>query len=132
MTESYRQNVLWLPPLRAASVGGAMDDERTEYQKQLGATLLALRVEQGPGLAPAILNQTDLGKRVGVSAATVARWEKGEGVPDGYELRLIAGIFEVEPSELLFPTAMSARERQVLRRAGRQLRHSVAQDLEAV
>lgn len=124
MTVTHRQSSLWLAPFLRVSVIPVTDGGRQEFMDALGATILALRVERGPALE--IYTQGDLGKAVGVSSATVLRWENGEGAPpDGWELRRLCEVFGCEPDELIRPEPMSARERELLRRAGRQLRRSV-------
>lgn len=90
----------------------------------LGATILALRVERGPAVE--VYTQGDLGLAIGVSGATVLRWENGEGAPpDAWEIKRLCEVFGCEPSELIRPEPMSGRERELLRRAGRQLRRTI-------
>lgn len=124
MTETYLQSSVWLTPFLRDSVIPVSDDARQEYMNALGPTILALRVEHGP--EHDIYTQGDLGRAVGVSGATVLRWENSDGAPpDAWEIRRLCELFGLEAHELIYPTPMSARERELLRRAGRQLRRTV-------
>lgn len=132
MTETYLQSSVWLAPFLRRSVTLVSEDAgRQDYLDALGATILALRVEHGPALSPPVYTQTDLGHAVGVSAATILRWENSSGAPpDGWELRRLCDLFALDASELLYPKPMSSREREILRRAGRQLRRTLDRDRE--
>lgn len=129
MAAIYRQSLVWMAPFLRDSVSLVTDEGRAEFMHALGTTILALRVERGPGLE--IYNQTDLANAIGVSAATVLRWENGKGAPpDAWEIRELCRVFAVEPAELIRPEPISDRERQVLRRAGRQLRRTIDRERE--
>lgn len=111
------------------SVSPVTDGGRQEYMDALGATILALRVERGPAVE--IYTQGDLGSAIGVSGATVLRWENGDGAPpDAWEIRRLCEVFGCEPVELIRPEPMSSRERELLRRAGRQLRRTIDRERE--
>lgn len=130
MAVTYRQNPVWLAPFLASSViPVGEDDRRRAWYEALGATILALRVERGPALD--IYTQGDLGKAVGVSGATVLRWEGArEAPPDAWEIYRLCEIFAVTPEELIHPEPMSVRERELLRRAGKQLRRTLDRERE--
>jgi transcriptional regulator with XRE-family HTH domain len=69
-----------------------------------------------------------LGKRIDVSEATVQRWEAGKAPPpDGWEIRRLCEEFGLEPDELIFPREVTAIERQLMRRAAKQIRRSIDQ-----
>src|SRR3990172_2400820 len=57
----------------------------------------------------------------GVSETTAARWERGERLPDAWELRELCRVLDVEPSDLLSPEPMTDREVLLARRAGRAI-----------
>jgi transcriptional regulator with XRE-family HTH domain len=127
---TYVQSLVWIAPFLRGSVSPVTDGGRQEFLNALGATILALRVERGPALA--IYTQGDLGAAIGVSSATVLRWENGDGAPpDAWEVRRLCEVFACEPDELIRPQPMSAREREILRRAGRQLRRTIDREREA-
>lgn len=113
-----RQNMLWLRPIRLSTVTLAMDDQRREFAASLAGVIMERRAALGIG------SQAELGRLVGVSEATVGRWERLIGLPNAWELRELCRILEVEPDELLHPQPLTPREREVLRRAGRRVRAS--------
>lgn len=84
------------------------------YAQALAGLLMERRAELGIG------SQRALSGLVGVSEATVRRWERGTNVPDAYELRSLADVLKVSADELLYPADLTAREREVLRRAARR------------
>lgn len=122
MSATYRQKVLWLTPLPGGSVSDGMDSEESRFKRTLGATILELRVRAG------IRSQAVLAERLGVSESTVARWEKGGGCPDAWEINRLCGLFGCEPADLIRPAEMTDRERELLRRAGRQVHRSLDQE----
>ena len=116
---TYRQKSLWLTALPGGSVNPAMDSEESQFKRTLGATILELRVRNE------IPSQKALAKLVGVSEATVRRWEQGTACPDAWEVNRLCHHFGIEPDELIRPQKMTDRERELLRRLGRQLHRSV-------
>ena len=60
----------------------------------IGAELRAARTRAG-------LSLTELGERVGVSAATLSRWETGRGTPTATALELGAAVLDVDLRALL-------------------------------
>lgn len=125
MVESYRQKVLWLTPLGGGSVSLAMDSEESQFKRTLGATILELRVGIG------ISSQKELGRQVGVSEATVRRWEKGTHAPDAWEVNRLCQLFGVESDELIHPKPLTEREHQLLRRVARQAHRTIDRENEA-
>lgn len=47
------------------------------------------------------LNQTDFGKKLGVSAQTVSQWESGDAYPRGRSLTAIAALARISVDELV-------------------------------
>ena len=128
MTGTYLQKSLWLTALPGGSVILGMQTPETEFRRTLGATILELRVRAGipsqAALAAALIEQ-------GVqscSEATVRRWERGTHSPDAWEINRLCALFGVEPVELIRPQPMTDREREVLRRAGRQIHRTLRQE----
>lgn len=119
---TYRQKVLWLTPLVSDSVSRGMDSDESQFKRTLGATILEFRVGHG------LRSQKALALAVGVSEATVRRWEKGSHAPDAWEINRMCALFGIEPSELIQPEPMTDREREVLRRAARQVHRTLDQD----
>lgn len=102
-----------------------MDSEESHFRRTLGATILELRVSHGVG------SQAALAKLVGVSEATVRRWEAGDGCPDAWEVNQLCRHLDAEPDELIRPTPVTDRERELLRRAARQVHRTVDRGIEA-
>jgi transcriptional regulator with XRE-family HTH domain len=96
-----------------------MDDQRREYAASLAGVIMERRAALGIG------SQAELARLVGVSEATAGRWERQTHLPNAWELRRLCEVLEVDPDELLHPQPLTPRERQELRRAGRQVRKSV-------
>src|SRR4051794_11540878 len=46
------------------------------------------------------LKQSDLGKRIGVSQATISTWENGKSQPDEVQLNALQSVFDGEPDGL--------------------------------
>lgn len=90
-----------------------MDDERVGYAAEFSGLLLERRAEKR------ITSQRALAEMVGVSEATVGRWERQESFPDAWELRRLEVVLGVTAEQLLHPDPLTERERQVLRRANR-------------
>lgn len=84
------------------------------YAQALAGLLMERRADLG------IPSQRVLAGQVGVSEATVRRWERALSVPDAYELRCLADVLKVSAEQLLYPADLTAREREVLRRAARR------------
>lgn len=122
LASTYRQFSVWLPPAMADTVSPAMDSEESRFKRTLGATILEHRV------AHKIPSQGALAKMVGVSEATVRRWEQGTHAPDAWEVRRLCEIFDLEPADLIQPADMTEREIALLRRAGRQIHRTIAQE----
>lgn len=70
---------------------------KTRTGEALSAKIRSLREDQGWTLA-------ELGVRLGVSAATVFRWENQTTWPGAKDLERLAGVAGVEPWELLKPS----------------------------
>lgn len=94
-----------------------MEDQRSELKRRFAASLLALRLAKG------IRSQGELGQLVGVSEATVQRWEAPNKphLPDLWELRELARALEVDLGELADPEELTDRERALLRKAARSV-----------
>jgi len=122
LPERYRQKVLWLTSLPGGSVSIGMDSEESQFRRTLGATILELRARNS------IPSQAALAKLVGVSEATVRRWEAGDGVPDAWEVNQLCKHLGCEPDDLIRPEAMTERERELLRRAARQVHRTLDQE----
>ncbi|MFZ0324722.1 MAG: helix-turn-helix domain-containing protein [Actinomycetes bacterium] len=116
---TYRQKVLWLTPLPGGSVNAVMDSEESRFKRTLGATILELRAHA------AIPSQRALAKLVGVSEATVRRWEAGDGCPDAWEVNRLCVVLGCEPDDLIRPAEMTERERELLRRSARQVHRTL-------
>jgi len=103
-----------------------MDTARDDYGLNLAARIIQIRLDNG------VKSQKALGDRIGgVSEATVQRWEAGKAPPpDGWELRRLCEEFGVEPDELVFPREVSAIERQLMRRAAKQIRRTIVRETE--
>lgn len=119
MASTYRQFSVWLPPTMADTVSPAMDSEESRFKRTLGATILEQRVHHG------IPSQGALAKLVGVSEATVRRWEQGTHAPDAWEIRRLCEVFDLQPADLIRPADMTDREIALLRRAGRQIHRTI-------
>lgn len=119
MTSPYRQKSLWLQAVPAATVGAMVESAEMTFKRTLGATILALRVEHEIGSqADLAAELTKLG--AAVSEAKIRRWESGDHAPDAWEISRLCVLFDVEPSDLIQPAAMTERERQLYRRVARQ------------
>jgi transcriptional regulator with XRE-family HTH domain len=114
------QNVLWIGPNWAGSVGFAMPDQRSDYMSSFGAQLRARRLEAG------YTDRAKLAELVPISEATFGRWENGLLLPDLWELREICRVLAIEPTELIYPEPLSERERLVQRRGLRAVRKASA------
>lgn len=128
-TETYRQKSLWLQALPSPTVGG-MESAETTFKRTLGATILSLRIDHATG------SQADLARELtalgaAVSEAKVRRWEAGDHAPDAWEISRLCVLFGVDPAELIQPEALTERERQLYRRAGRQIVRTIRQEREA-
>jgi hypothetical protein len=117
-----RQSVRWIVPTAPSSVTLSVDDQEREFKAAFAGTLLALRVGAGIRSQKALALDPDKLAR-GVSEATVRRWEDPElpGLPDAYQVGRLCEILGCEPAELIRPQPLTARERQIARRAGRAL-----------
>lgn len=102
-----------------------MDSAEATFKRTLGATILELRARAS------ITSQAALAKAVGVSEATVRRWEQGTHAPDAWEVSQLCRLFGVEPHELIRPEPMTDRERELLRRAARQVHRTIDREREA-
>jgi transcriptional regulator with XRE-family HTH domain len=68
------------------------------------ATIEALRTARG-------ITQTELGKAVHTSAATVSQWERGRRIPGKCRIEELAEFFGVAESEIELPTPEAATPR---------------------
>lgn len=66
-----------------------------------------------------ISSQSALARLVGVSEATVGRWERAEALPDAWDLRQLETVLGVTPEQLLHPDPVSDLERELFRRVNR-------------
>ena len=55
------------------------------------------------------LTQIELAEKLGVSIATLRRWEAGETAPNGTRIFELAELLEVSPDEIVASTENSAR-----------------------
>ena len=55
------------------------------------------------------LTQIELAEKLGVSIATLRRWEAGETAPNGTRIIELAGLLEVSPDEIVASVENSAR-----------------------
>ena len=55
----------------------------------------SIRKEEG-------ITQTEFGKKIGVSADTVSKWEQGKSLPDIERILTIAKVFNLSPSEIYY------------------------------
>jgi transcriptional regulator with XRE-family HTH domain len=92
-----------------------MDEERMTYALDLAGLLIERRAELH------IRSQHDLAAMVGVSEATVRRWEAGSHVPDAFSLRRLTTALAVSAEQILYPQHLSTREREIMRRATRRI-----------
>jgi len=130
VTGTYRQKVLWLTPLVSDSVSRGMESEESQFKRTLGATLLALRVGAGIRSQGAFATALQKAGVESVSEATIRRWEKGTHAPDAWEINRLCALFGIEPAELVNPEPMTDREREILRRAGRQVHRTLDRERE--
>lgn len=83
-----------------------------EYRRTFGETLVRLRLmakyPSQPALAAALDNRP--------SAQTIGRWERGEMLPDVFEIHRLCEVLGVAPEELVNPRELSELERVLLRR----------------
>jgi ribosome-binding protein aMBF1 (putative translation factor) len=124
---TYRQKSLWLQALPAPTVGAMVESAETTFKRTLGATILSMRVDRGIG------SQADLAAELSalgaaVSEAKVRRWEAGDHAPDAWEISRLCGLFGVEPVDLIQPDALTDREIQLYRRAGRQVARTIRRE----
>ena len=56
------------------------------------------------------LTQIELAEKLGVSIATLRRWEAGETSPNGTRMMELAGLLEVSPDEIVAGSENSAGE----------------------
>lgn len=119
MPVTYRQKVLWLTPLVGGSVSLGMDSEESQFKRTLGATILELRARNS------IPSQAALARLVGVSEATVRRWEAGRQCPDAWEVNRLCAVLGAEPSDLIRPEPMTDRERELTARVARQVHRTL-------
>jgi hypothetical protein len=105
---------LWMP-IRVLPTVLPMEEARNDYKHAFAATVVSLRAEKQ------ISSQAALGTLVGVSDATVQRWEDPHQphLPNAWELRRLAEALGVEAGDLLYPQPFTERERQLARRAAR-------------
>jgi transcriptional regulator with XRE-family HTH domain len=92
-----------------------MDDDRMTYALDFAGLLIERRAELH------IRSQHDLAGMVGVSEATVRRWEAGTHVPDAFALRRLTEALKVSAEQILYPQHLSTREREIMRRASRRI-----------
>ena len=116
MVDLGRQNIAWLRPRLALTVTPVVDDQRSEYATAFAGLVLERRA------ALNIRSQAALGDMIDVSESTVRRWEAGSHLPDAWELRRLAEVLGVSADQLLYPEPLSPRERELMRRAARQVR----------
>lgn len=66
--------------------------------------------------------QRELATLVGVSEATIQRWEAVDKphLPNAWEIRRLCEALGVEPHELVYPEPLSDRERLLARKAARR------------
>jgi hypothetical protein len=88
------------------------DDQQT-YKRAFAATLIGKRIGHG--------SQKSVGIAAGTSEATYRRWEDPDEphLPDAWQLRKLAELFECEPIELLEPEELNAREWALTKRAAK-------------
>jgi transcriptional regulator with XRE-family HTH domain len=121
---TYRQKSLWLQSIPPASVASVDDSAAATFKRTLGATILALRVDNNVG-SQADLAQELTERGAPVHESTIRRWENGGSAPDAWELSRLCEVFGVEPADLLRPEELSDREIRLYRRASRQVRRSI-------
>lgn len=125
--ETYRQKSLWLQTLPAPTVGTMVESAETTFKRTLGATILTLRIDHAIGSQADLASElTKLG--AAVSEAKVRRWEAGDHAPDAWEISRLCVLFGVEPAELIQPEELTERERQLYRRAGRQVARTIRRE----
>lgn len=109
---------LWLTDWSTASVSAGMEDQRRTFKRELAGTLAWMRFRSEVG------SQGDVAKLVGTSEATYRRWENPERpeVPDVWQTRRLSEVYGATPQELMYPDALTDREREILRRALRARR----------
>ena len=92
------------PPPRPAdrSVAG-----RPVEQERLGDRIARLRVSKG-------LTQAELSARVAISRVALSNLESGRSVPGERTITLLAGVFHLEPHELVAATAYPASKAERL------------------
>lgn len=104
-----------------------MDDQRGAFKRNFASTLLGWRADAQIG------SQAELAKKVGVSEATARRWESltEPHLPDAWELHELCRVLGCEPDDLVNPSEMSSRERQLARRVARGARRAIGQEPQA-
>ena len=91
-----------------------------DYALELAGLIIERRAAMG------IRSQVALADLVGVSEATVRRWEHGTHLPDAWEVRRLADTLRVSPDQMLYPPPLTPREREVFRRAARTVGRALA------
>lgn len=96
--------------MAAGGLQSSQMGHREQYAAVFGANLVVLRRLGG------YLSQQQLADKLGLSKMTVGRWERGQQLPDAYEIARLCELLGATPSELLEPRELTAVERALLRR----------------
>jgi transcriptional regulator with XRE-family HTH domain len=113
MAAMRQSEMLWRWRDGNPTVAFAMEDAADDYKRRFGVQLMYLRTAAG------ISSQERFAELMSVSESKVQRWEAGDGLPDAYEISRLVKLLDCDVSELVFPEAMTARERELLRRVTR-------------
>lgn len=90
-----------------------------EYRRAFAENLVVLRKLAGYATQPALA--AELGDEP--SARTIGRWERGELLPDAYEIYRLAEVLRATPDEIVRPRPLTDNERELLRRGAIAVRN---------
>lgn len=109
-----------------------VDEQGSEFKRSLASNLVVLRLAAGHSQGSLAKALSDAGAVV--SEATCRRWEDPDldHVPDAWQVNRLCELLECEADELIHPTPLTPREREIARRAGRAGRRAILRPLPPV